>query len=370
MYSKRGNAKGKSQKQKSPMKRTQRSRAGPKPKGKRNTVAVRSQTARVSAPLNEGRIKQRFFGMKFGAAAPHDEYPEGGLRISGMLPSSEGVLTQGNTSSTFGMLSGGSLASAFINPTGSATTTTSATLFSSTGPLAVFAQYFRKFRFRQLGLEVSSEIPPGAITAAAGSGLIVQVSHESDAATAGSLSSTYTEDTAVTSSNCVRFPVWTPEIICPVIQEGKTDRSDLLYFVEPDSEDFTSAATIRQANQGAVLVVGSKLNGTGTLVTSKVLLRFSVDLYGFSNVAAGAIALMIGEGKSRRSAARSREFKADSKNELSASEPIELRPLALRREPTLRPGVVGSFDEHYVEVPPSTPVQSFRAVGSRVSSNK
>jgi hypothetical protein len=370
MYSKRGNAKGKSQKQKSPVKRTQRSRAGPKPKGKRNSVATRSQTARVSAPLIEGRIKQRFFGMRFGAAAPHDEYPEGGLRISGMLPSSEGILTQGNSTGLFGMFAAGQTASAFVNPTGTSTVFTG-TLFSPTSPLAVFSQYFRKFRFRQLALEISSEVSPGVTTSAAGSGLIIQASHETDAATANGLSYLYTPDTAVTSSNCVRFPVWTPEIICPVISESKTDRADLLFFVEPADSVETSASTLRQTNQGAVVVVCSKLNGTSALITSKVLLRFSVDLYGFSNAAASEIGLMIREGKSSRAAACLSESKADSK--LIGSTPtelIELRPLALRREPTLRPGMVGSFDEHHVEVPPSTPVQSFRAVGSRVSSNK
>jgi hypothetical protein len=244
----------------------------------------------LSAPLNTGVIQRRLFGLRFDKAPAHDEFPEGGLRIVGVLPSADGNFTEAKDT-TYGLFSGGTLACAAINPCGAFVTATTSTLFLPTSPLAVFAQYFRKFRFRRVALDVTSEVPPGAVLQSGGAGLVLQVAHERDIVTAEQSSTSYTIDTAVVSNNCTRFAAWTANIVCPVISEQRHDRADELWFCSGagDSQAASGDAALRQTHQGAVTALGSILNGTGALVVSKVLVDFVVDLYGFTNITTGVI---------------------------------------------------------------------------------
>lgn len=299
MLSKRGKANGRAKANNRPRaaRANRKSNSGRNRSTMQNTFMTRTKGLRVTmprisqrqmaAPLNTAVVQSRFFGMRFSSAPSHDEFPEGGLRIVGRLPSNDGNFTE--LKSVYGLFANGGLAGSSIapvSPTG-AWTVNSAVLFSPTSPLAVFAAYFRKFRFRKLGIEFTSEIPPGATTNATGSGLALQVAYEPDIVTADSLAQTYTIDTSVVSANCTRFPAWQPEILAPCINARVSLPSDELYYVTPAYDELKGPAEMRQSVQGAVTANGSVLNGSAALVLGKVLVDFVVDLYGFTNSPAG-----------------------------------------------------------------------------------
>lgn len=119
----------------------------------------------------------------------------------------------------------------------------------------------------------------------------MQLAHERDVVTAEQLSGSYTLDTSVQSINCTRFTVWATEVMCPLINESRSTPSDNLYFVTAaaDSIAATSDAELRQVFQGAVTATCSSVNATADKNVGKLLLHFSVDLYGFTNVAADVL---------------------------------------------------------------------------------
>lgn len=276
----------------------------PKPKGQKSTSNGRRarqargsnptggqvpQALSIQAPANYGIVQSRMFGLRFDRAAPHDEFPEGGLRIHGVLPYSQGVFT--NDTVLFGVASSAGLASVGINPTAATVNGTTVAMIASTSPLAVFAQYFRRFRFRRVNVNYSSMIAPGVTDTAAGSGLVIQVAHEPDIVTAEQASGSYTQDTAVVSKNCTRFAVWTNNLICPVISEQKSSASDELFYCTGPGDVIatTGDAEMRQAFQGAFTATSSAVTSGGDVAIAKVLIEFAVDLYGFTNIAVGVL---------------------------------------------------------------------------------
>lgn len=249
----------------------------------------------LAAPIASGVIQRKFFGLRFDRAAPHDEFPEGGLRIAGCLPYGASTLTNPGAfvqdTVKFGCADTGGLASIGISPTGAIVTGTCEAMFDVASPLCVFAQYFRRFRFRKLGVDYTSEVSPGVSTAAAGAGLIVQVAHESDIVTAEQASASYTMDTAIQSKNCTRFAAWTNSIVCPIITENRQSNSDELFYCTGAGDSLAAAgdAALRQCFQGAITATVSAVNSSADLVIGKVLIEFVVDLYGFTNLAVGVL---------------------------------------------------------------------------------
>jgi hypothetical protein len=225
--------------------------------------------------------------MRFDKAAPNDEFPEGGLRISGCLPYPTAI-TQDNTNNGLAFAGGG--ATIGLNPCSAVATAASASFVGAGSPLSVFAQYFRRFRVRELEAEFESEVMPGVVLPASGAGLIVQTSFERDPVIAVQESKLYTQDTAVTADS-TRFTVWESRVGIPLIKQMKSSPSDELFYCTGagDSIATTSQAETRQVFQGAVTIVGSALQATTPLVVGKILWHFVVDLYGFTNIVAGVI---------------------------------------------------------------------------------
>lgn len=284
MLSKRAKARGAKGKSSRTARPNQKSKASSRqPLNRRGQQTVGS----ISAPLATSVVLKRMYGMRFDRAPPHDEFPEGGLRISGIIPG--GTLVQDTV--LFGAQNTAGLATAAINPTGASVAATTTPLFSSTTSLAVFAQYFRRFRFRKLDVIYVSEVQPGVSTAAAGAGLQVQLAHEPDIVTAEQASGSYTMDTAVVSRNCTRFAAWTPEISCPIIAESKSSSADELFFTSTagDSQSASGDAALRQCHQGGFTATVSAVNGTADLTIATVLLSFTVDLYGYTNIVVGLL---------------------------------------------------------------------------------
>lgn len=221
-------------------------------------------------------------------APPHDEYPEGGVRVIGCLPGSSETSQVTNDTAALGGWSVTGVGSAVLCPTGSAPTATSFSVFSSTGPLAAWSQYFRQYRFRKLIAEYTPVVSPGNTTEAA---KLVQFAYERDPVTAEQNSGSYTIDTAVTSSECHRDTAWVPRTV-PLVMSGRASRDDKLFYTTGagDVLAVTSDAEMRQAYQGAITCVVSSV-AAADVVLGKVLWHFVVDLYGFTNITTGVLPL-------------------------------------------------------------------------------
>jgi hypothetical protein len=130
MLSKRGKANGKAtankrprtaranQKSKAPARRPRTAGAGPR-KGTRSTYgASKSMRSPMTAPVIMGLIQRNsMFRWRFGAAAPHDEFPEGGIKICGVLPGSSDTATLTQDTTNPGLFGTAGATGAAVNPT-------------------------------------------------------------------------------------------------------------------------------------------------------------------------------------------------------------------------------------------------------------
>lgn len=269
---------------KAPKQSTRRPRSKAEGKKRPKTsqpLSKRFENINSIAPLAGSKIQRGFFAWKFGAAAPHDEFPEGGLRISGMLPGTSASGTIVNDTISEGVFGSGGLQVVLINPNGCTTTGGSAiataALFSSTGPLAVFATYFRRFRFRRLEAEYTSRI-----SAADSSTKLLQFSYERDPATA--VYNVWNTTNAVSAST-VRFPAWTPSARISIIEQKKPDIADELWYTTIAGDSFSDAIVFeRQVCQGGFIGVTTTVAGSDA-TWGNMLYHFTIDLYGFNNSA-------------------------------------------------------------------------------------
>jgi len=230
------------------------------------------------APAAAFTGQRNFFGFRFGSAPSHDEFPHGGCRIAGVLPGGA------DTASMIGNVSAPSLFGAIfgvaVSPTaiGTSATMPLGRLWSSTGPIASFAQYFRRFRFRKLFFEYAANSPTSSAD-----NRVIEVAYESDASAADN--TTYTASTGVTEQ-VDRFSAWTPNRMIPLIRESKTSRADELFYttVAGDTLQPTSSnsAQLRQCSQGAIIAVSNAAT-SGSITFGTNLIHFVLDLYGFTN---------------------------------------------------------------------------------------
>jgi hypothetical protein len=299
--------------------------------------AFRERKDVIRAPLAQSVVQRNFYGWRFERAAPHDEFPEGGLRICGLLPGTSASGTLVNDTANVGLFGTSGLFCTLVNPTGATTTGALATaqLFSATGPLCTFAQYFRRYRFRSLHGEFAS-----SIDAANSGNKTITISYERDPVVG--LTTAYTATTAITAQS-VRFPSWTPQVVIPFIDQKRHDAADELWYTTLAGDGYTTGITYdRQTSQGAIIAVTNSIGSE--VVFGYMMYRFCIDLYGFTNqTQVGAALRSDSEKKSeglRLSSAPSRD-KGDSKSELCDF--VELTPKSRRVSETPPPSVrVGS----------------------------
>jgi hypothetical protein len=265
----------------------------------------------------------RFLGMRFGSAAAHEDYPEGGLRVSGCLDGHDLIIT----TTYSGVVETSAHASMLITPNRAYASglTTANALFYGGGGLDYLSGYFRQFRFRSLELEYTSRTGIGANTDIAASQ--IQLSCEKDPYTASIIdySGAYNFHTAVTN-NTVRFPAWTPNYSFVAIKPERESRDDQLYFSSGLGANVqtTTAGDIRLAAQGAILAVrDTNAALSGSQVLGHTMVHFVIDLYGW---APGTMAQYALSGASR-------EAKGDSKD--CESQPAQ--PLPSLTPPTQGP---------------------------------
>jgi len=251
--------------------------------GKRQRFAGSSSTQTFAAPLAPG-IRQRPMQWRFGTAAPHDEFPEGGLRISGVLPGSANCnrLNGDYSGSGTGLWSTTGNVWACVAPGGLAingSVGSAMNIFSGTSPLAVIQQYFRRFRFRKLAMEYN-----GILNAASAETRTLQISYERDPEMLDSKYITATQDELVNSTS-TRFTSWANDVICPLIDQKKADPADELWYTSRANDTITSTvAFTRQIAQGLVSSAGSSLPTAAETVYGTCIWHFVIDLYGFANM--------------------------------------------------------------------------------------
>lgn len=264
------------------------------PQGKKARAAARRvsvmngalESEHIAAGLGNGVIRPKAMTpWRFGAAPAHDLHPHGGLRIVGVLPMAVDMV---NDTVALGGFGTAGLAPVGVNPSGAVVTGQTESLFSPTGPLAVFAQYFRHFRFRKLRLSTTSSISVADTT---DSQKAVQLAYEPDIVTASQTS--YSGIGTGVTERCVRFPAWTPQVDFDAISETAHTPSDELFFTTGAADSIAAAgdAEIRQAFQGAVTCLMLSVHATSDVVFATVLVEFVVDLYGFSNATTGVLPL-------------------------------------------------------------------------------
>jgi hypothetical protein len=170
-------------------------------------------------------------------------------------------------------------------------------LFSGSSPLALFAQYFRKFRFRRLVAEMDSMVTPNGYLGGNGGATVlgspvIQVSLEPDAWTCDSNSPTI--DQAARNVNTVRYNAWANDVKCTLINNAKASRDDELFYTTAAADTVTAQASIlRQTFQGGIFAVA---NVAGTLATqqlAKVVFAYVLDLYGFTNYAIAGLPMIL-----------------------------------------------------------------------------
>jgi len=280
----------------------------------------------VYAPVATAMTRLTGNMFRFGAAAPHDDFPEGGLRISGRIVNTLSDTAIAPTTGT-GVLGnvttgGGGGVFAVVSPSSWLTGTwpfPSAIGGTTVGFLYAGSRYFRRYRFRKLCL-----IYEGACsTTTAGS---VQMAYDSDAASAfNNASGGAPSQSTMATSRAVRFPVWTPSAVLECIGEKKHDGADYLYQISSGAITTTLAnsADARTLFQGAYSAV---TDVSGPLLLGHFAWEFVLDLYGFTNTVADVPSLLFNDKKedSRRHA---EELKAES----SDSELVDLHPASMKR---------------------------------------
>lgn len=303
--------------------------------------------------------------VTFGAAAPHDDFPEGGMRMSGELPNAAddtigvygGSSYSGGFALTAGVPGGGPahiVCPCAKNSTGVLCSYNMFGSGSGVGPVVQIAQWFRKFRFRRLDLIYEGNCP----TTTTGS---VQISFDPDINAVINRVTATSPQSATASSKAVRFPAWTPHAEVPLITERKATPSDLLY--ENLAAGVGLASSLSNADQ--LLFIQGGVVATVDTVSSAAIWgryrwRFVVDLYGFSNYANDGTALLAKERLSGGELDDIRRLLAAVERKESKETPQELsRPVLTRQS--------GYVLVKEPETPPNTPAAPVGSAALRVA---
>jgi len=274
-------------------------------RGARNGMGAGKQSTRTMRQPAASQVRAKnFMHTNFGAAAAHDDFPEGGLRLAGEMPNvkddSLGLsntngghtgafcpnLAVTNTSYSTSVIG--------ISPTsvisGTSANTNVLSIFSDTGASNVssIAQYFRYFRFRRLWLKYEGEAP----TSQAGT---VQFSYDRDIASlldnVGSTGSQISAATGVVD----RFPWWTPSAVVKLVEDMQCNRADKLWQLTTAGTPVAmgnSNADLEMYFQGGIAAKTDVAETATKQVLGRYRWMFVLDLYGFCPTTADSIIAM------------------------------------------------------------------------------
>jgi len=286
----------------------------------------------ISAPAARQAVSRNFMSTKFGTAAHHDDFPEGGLRLTGQLPNVNddalGLVATGTAASNGGVFSpvyntgetNGSSAIIGVSPTAFVTNATfntdGAGIFtnnSNIGPIGSIAQYFRYFRFRKLALVYEGEVA----TSQSGT---VQFSYDRDLPShVNAMGSAPTTQIKAATAIVERFPWWTASRVVPLINDMQANRSDRLWVTTAAGAGIATTKTNADLElffQGSISGVTDVPATASQQILGRYRWEFVLDLYGFSPQSAdSAITARTAKGAGslslNRRLACSREDKSD-----------------------------------------------------------
>jgi len=268
--------------------------AAPKKRRADRSHGLRGTSSTIrSAPVSSQAFSTNFMKQKFGAAAYHDDYPEGGMRIVGEIPNNQddsmGLIASGTAVTTGAFSSASNTANdlgqffaisptAFINSTRSGRGTS---LFGTTpNCIASIAQYFRAFRFRRLWLRYEGEAPTSTIGS-------VQVSYDRDTNSGMNVALTSNTTTQIAAASGVvsRFPWWTPQCDIKLIEDMKTSGGDRLWEITAAGASVATSvanADLELLFQGVVLAITDTAQTASVQNLGRFRWVFVLDLYGFN----------------------------------------------------------------------------------------
>jgi hypothetical protein len=238
-----------------------------------------------SAPVTTVNVSSRLWNFSFGAAARHNKFPEGGLRIAGRAVNlSFDNLTQPTTLNTLGLLTAGGTGWISVCPMAASSASSSSALnpfggVSANTPVSSIASWFNFFRLRKLIIHYEA----GCSSATPGT---IQISYTRDLNQALARWSATAPQSYTATSFSQRGPVWqSQDVTC--IDEKAADMADELF----ENVNASVAPTLANADQlrffqGAVDFRGDQL-GTGSAGTAygRWSTSFVIDLYGFNQLA-------------------------------------------------------------------------------------
>lgn len=211
---------------------------------------------------------------------------------------------------------GGALAYA-VSPTAALLTSGWAprNMFSSTSPIVNIAQYFARYRFRQIDLVYEST----CATAQTGS---VQFCYDLDTATVSNRGTVSSQQSFLATNRGARFPAWSPRVVVPLLEARRSSGGDYLYAVTGPGVAYsgTGNGTINTLFQGAVTAT-TDLAG-GNVLMGRYRWRFILDLYGFRNYP--------GDGALAGTQPESKTEGQDCKASAEPDSPVFIHPLSTK----------------------------------------
>jgi len=214
----------------------------------------------------------------FERAAPHEDFPEGGLRLGCFSR-----LVNLTTNAGSPLILGSTQSSICVSPNGAFVTTN--TIGDFLAPTTDFvpqvARYFRRWRCRKMRLHYVPGV--GTIVADWDGVKGITFSFDMDAPVL-STEATPTANTAVGARSISITPSM-PCVFDAVIRQTAS-RDDELYFMSGagDSVAITAQfAEVRQLFQGGVFVVADNNATAGSVVLGTIWAEYEFDVYGFTN---------------------------------------------------------------------------------------
>jgi hypothetical protein len=269
--------------------------------------------------------------FRLGAAAPHDDYPLGGIRISGLMPPIGGYdflydcgSTDAGTSMWYAATTANIPPIMAISPTAYAisTVTASFNMFgsdTSATPVADIARWFRQFRFRKLSLVFNTKL-------GSNSNGSIQIAYDNNLnALYGSGNHSMSQYLGA-GQLTHRFPWWEPERVCALIDEKRSTRADKLFYTNNENDGISiatqPATVVNDYFQGGVTAItdGTHVT-TGASTVGKFMWDFELDLYGYTPTVAVSLTLSPERKKME---------------EQFISEQSRLKPVVLSRQQSIR----------------------------------
>jgi hypothetical protein len=263
---------------------------GQKKKGKPATAGSRLSKSlyetKTSAPSAYGSVQQRI-PQRFGAAAAHEDFPEGGLRMTVRARAPQGAVGADTTKSAAqGGFFDGTGQGCFLT-VGMDTTSVLPTdsynyqLFNS--GIRTFASYFQRFRIRRLDIEYVSQCST-AQTGRVAIGYVKDCAMGMNATTSSTGNTFSAADYVDDLLRSKSFAAWEQNVVVPMIPFTKESRDDELFTPNMRSYVISNDGDLvmRSSVQGLVACANNLVTPSADTYLGSLYFSATIDLYGFN----------------------------------------------------------------------------------------